>query len=144
MRVRDDEQYLKLKKMMSIEGVNTESFFNNLRKKEYARLDEQGHVYLDYTGDNLYPQSLLDMHYSYLQKNIYGNPHSANPASLTNGLNFITDIGMENISRRIKELSLFILSEIKLLHHDNGLPLIKLYGPKGIQNRGGNFFDQFF
>ena len=355
--------------MMSIEKLNTESYFNNLRKKEYARLDQQGNVYLDYTGGNLYPQSLPDMHYSYLQKNIYGNPHSANPASLlsekmisearqrvldffnapdyycvftanasaalqivgecypfspeshflltadnhnsvngireycrnkggnytyarmneedlsinetalhqqlhaymneknklfafpaqsnasgarhslgwietaqqqgwdvlldaaafvptstlnlsavqpdfvcisfykifgyptgigcllikkskfnllkkpwfaggtvavsatrysshflkyghekfengtvnyldipaiTNGLDFITAIGMENISRRIKELSLFMLSEMAMLRHDNGLPLIRLYGPKGIQNRGGNFLLNFF
>lgn len=65
-----------------MENVNSESFFNRLRKKEYFRLDETGHVYLDYTGGNIYPQSLLDMHYNYLNKAIYGNPHSANPASL--------------------------------------------------------------
>ena len=62
--------------------VNSDAFFNRLRKKEYFRLDERGHVYLDYTGGNICPQSLLDKHFNYLTKAIYGNPHSSNPASL--------------------------------------------------------------
>ncbi len=66
---------------MKSEKHNSDLFFNMLRKKEYARLDKLGHVYLDYTGGNLYPQSLVDMHYQYLQKGVYGNPHSSNPAS---------------------------------------------------------------
>ena len=67
---------------MQTQTLNREIFFNRLRKKEYARLDQKGHVYLDYTGGNLYPQSLPDMHYAYLNTAIYGNPHSTNPASL--------------------------------------------------------------
>src|SRR5215467_11942743 len=62
-------------------GSNTDVFFNYLRKKEYSRLDELGHVYLDYTGGNLYPASLVDMHLSFLKKFVFGNPHSTNPAS---------------------------------------------------------------
>lgn len=57
-------------------------YFDALRAKEYARLDETGQVYLDYTGGNLYPKSLVDMHCKYLQKEVYGNPHSSNPTSL--------------------------------------------------------------
>ena len=63
--------------------------------------------------------------------------------AITNGLNFITAIGMENISNRINELSLVILSELKALQHDNGEPLIKLYGPKNNKNRGGTFLLNF-
>ncbi len=55
-------------------------FFNRLRKKEYAKLDKLNHVYLDYTGGNIIPQSLVDAHFKYLKK-VYGNPHSSNPAS---------------------------------------------------------------
>ena len=56
-------------------------FFENLRKREFARLDQQCHVYLDYTGGNLYPESLVDMHHRFLKKFVFGNPHSTNPAS---------------------------------------------------------------
>lgn len=58
-----------------------EAFFNQLRKKEFARLDEQRHVYLDYTGGNLYAQNLIDQHFDYLRNAVYGNPHSTNPTS---------------------------------------------------------------
>jgi selenocysteine lyase/cysteine desulfurase len=63
------------------ERRNDEAFFNRIRKKEYARLDKLNHVYLDYTGGNLYPESLVKMHADFLQKAVYGNPHSDNPAS---------------------------------------------------------------
>ena len=66
---------------MKSENINSEDFFNRLRKKEYARLDGSGHVYLDYTGGNIHPQCLVDKHYRFLQKAVYGNPHSTNPAS---------------------------------------------------------------
>ena len=70
---------------MESEKLNRDIFFNRLRKKEYARLDKSGHVYLDYTGGNIHPQSLADSHYRFLQNNIYGNPHSNNAASLLSG-----------------------------------------------------------
>ncbi|HLP04670.1 MAG TPA: aminotransferase class V-fold PLP-dependent enzyme [Paludibacter sp.] len=57
-------------------------YFEKLRKKEYGRLDKKGHVYLDYTGGHLYPKSLIKKHCKFLQKEVYGNPHSVNPASL--------------------------------------------------------------
>ena len=60
---------------------NNDVFFENLRKREFARLDQQCHVYLDYTGGNLYPESLVDMHHLFLKKFVFGNPHSTNPAS---------------------------------------------------------------
>jgi len=53
-----------------------------LRATDYARLDRQGHVYLDYTGGSLYPESLVREHVDLLVNNIYGNPHSKNSTSL--------------------------------------------------------------
>ncbi len=52
-----------------------------LRSDEYARLDEQHHVYLDYTGGGLYADSQLSIHTEMLRKGVYGNPHSVNPTS---------------------------------------------------------------
>lgn len=53
-----------------------------LRAAEYGRLDELGHVYLDYTGGSLYGASQLQQHMELLSKGVYGNPHSSNPTSL--------------------------------------------------------------
>ncbi|MCC6371938.1 MAG: aminotransferase class V-fold PLP-dependent enzyme [Bacteroidia bacterium] len=58
-----------------------ETFFKTLRQKEYAILDEQNQVYLDYTGGNLYPASLINKHHQMLLGNVLGNPHSTNPTS---------------------------------------------------------------
>lgn len=60
---------------------NDEQFFMELRKREFSRLDEQQHVYLDYTGGNIYAKSLIDKHFDYLRNAVYGNPHSSNPTS---------------------------------------------------------------
>ena len=62
-------------------SLSSDDFFNNLRKKEFSRLDVEKQVYLDYTGGNLYPSSLLKKHFNVLENNIFGNPHSTNPSS---------------------------------------------------------------
>jgi molybdenum cofactor sulfurtransferase len=52
-----------------------------LRATDYARLDEAGHVYLDYTGSALYATSQVDAHRELLAADVFGNPHSTNPTS---------------------------------------------------------------
>jgi selenocysteine lyase/cysteine desulfurase len=54
---------------------------DDLRAREFSRLDEQGHVYLDYTGSGLYAASQVRRHSDLLLRNVFGNPHSANPTS---------------------------------------------------------------
>ncbi len=61
--------------------LKEDQFFNELRKKEYSRLDEKGHVYLDYTGGNLYSSSQINAHFDLLKDHTFGNPHSTNPTS---------------------------------------------------------------
>lgn len=58
-----------------------DSFFEHLRHKEYARLDEQQQVYLDFTGGNLYAHSQIEKHSKFLLESTFGNPHSINPSS---------------------------------------------------------------
>jgi selenocysteine lyase/cysteine desulfurase len=58
-----------------------DTFFNKLRAKEYYRLEKENHVYLDYTGGNLYSASQLNKHVELLKHNVFGNPHSTNPTS---------------------------------------------------------------
>ena len=55
--------------------------FEELRAKEFGRLDECGYVYLDYTGSALYAESHLRAHDEFLKHHVLGNPHSENPAS---------------------------------------------------------------
>jgi len=57
-------------------------YFEELRTREFARLDECGSVYLDYTGSALYPESHLRAHEEFLKHHVLGNPHSENPASV--------------------------------------------------------------
>jgi selenocysteine lyase/cysteine desulfurase len=54
---------------------------DQLRATEYRRLDEQGQVYLDYTGGSLYAESQVQEHTAMLRSGVFGNPHSVNPAS---------------------------------------------------------------
>src|SRR3954452_5541951 len=55
---------------------------DDLRAREYGRLDAQGQIYLDFTGGGLYADCQLREHMQMLSRNVYGNPHSANPTSL--------------------------------------------------------------
>ncbi|MDO8963099.1 MAG: aminotransferase class V-fold PLP-dependent enzyme [Coriobacteriia bacterium] len=52
------------------------------RTTDYARLDEAGIVYLDYTGGGLYAASQIRRHHDLLASRVLGNPHSHSPASL--------------------------------------------------------------
>src|SRR5262249_15545536 len=52
-----------------------------LRASEYARLDKEGHAYLDYTGGGLYAASQVRAHLDLLYGGVFGNPHSAHLTS---------------------------------------------------------------
>ena len=54
---------------------------DELREREYARLDRLGQIYLDYTGGGLYADSQVRLHQALLAENVFGNPHSSNPTS---------------------------------------------------------------
>ncbi|MEP7232147.1 MAG: aminotransferase class V-fold PLP-dependent enzyme [Ginsengibacter sp.] len=73
---------MRLSFFKDVKKNNADKFFNRLRKKEYSRLDKLGQIYLDYTGGNIHPKSLVEKHCRFLQKAVYGNPHSNNPTSM--------------------------------------------------------------
>jgi selenocysteine lyase/cysteine desulfurase len=62
--------------------ISAESETDLLRRREFARLDETGTVYLDYTGAALYPASLIHTDASRLANTVFGNPHSESMPSL--------------------------------------------------------------
>src|SRR5690242_21623286 len=53
---------------------------DELRATDYARLDLQQQVYLDYTGGGLYAERQLRDYMELLNGQVFGNPHSTNPA----------------------------------------------------------------
>ncbi len=56
---------------------------DELRRREYGRLEAGGHIYLDYTGGGLYAMSQVRAHHELLARHIFGNPHSSNPTSMS-------------------------------------------------------------
>jgi selenocysteine lyase/cysteine desulfurase len=56
--------------------------FEELRRREFGRLDANGVTYLDYTGAALYPASLISVDASRLMTSVCGNPHSESAPSL--------------------------------------------------------------
>jgi selenocysteine lyase/cysteine desulfurase len=63
--------------------LSTQLEFDDLRRREFSRLDSTGTVYLDYTGSALYPASLVRADMSRLTNAVLGNPHSENLPSLS-------------------------------------------------------------
>lgn len=54
--------------------------FERLRRDQFARLDEGGHIYLDYTGGGLHAQQQLEQHHDLLNSQVFGNPIRLTPA----------------------------------------------------------------
>lgn len=54
------------------------SKLDDLRRREFTRLDNTNETYVDYMGGSLYPDALIRSHMTFLQHNILGNTHSIN------------------------------------------------------------------
>ena len=70
---------------------------DEVRRREFSRLDRLGHVYLDYTGSGLYAESQVRRHAELLLASVFGNPHSINPTSRVS-----TEV-VEDCRRRVLE-----------------------------------------
>ncbi|KAK3328615.1 pyridoxal phosphate-dependent transferase [Cercophora scortea] len=57
------------------------SSLDALRETEYSYLDDQDHVYLDYTGAGLAAKAQHNAHAARLSGTLFGNPHSFHPPS---------------------------------------------------------------
>jgi selenocysteine lyase/cysteine desulfurase len=96
--------------------------FDALRAKEFSRLDESRHVYLDYTGSGLYSASQLRNHEAYLRDRVFGNPHSESPASTT-----ATEL-VEQARRKVLEFFKADPDEHKVIFTANASTALKLVG----------------
>ena len=67
--------------MLTQRAFAADSFFADLREREFARLDAGGLAYLDYAGSSLYAESQVAAHRALLQRSVFGNPHSEHTSS---------------------------------------------------------------
>jgi selenocysteine lyase/cysteine desulfurase len=62
------------------------------------------------------------------------------------GLKHIESIGYDVIGERVKTLTGWLLQNLTAMKHSNGIPLVRLFGPKDTEGRGGavtvNFYDR--
>jgi selenocysteine lyase/cysteine desulfurase len=65
----------------SLTEAEGDDVFARLRATEFARLDEAGLTYLDYTGSALYAASHVRQHAEQLVRGVYGNPHAESDPS---------------------------------------------------------------
>jgi selenocysteine lyase/cysteine desulfurase len=62
------------------------------------------------------------------------------------GLQYIEGIGIDTINKRVQSLAGWLLKKLRDLQHSNGNPLIRIFGPEQMDERGGtlvmNFYDK--
>src|SRR6266516_45159 len=63
-------------------GFQSTRSLDTLRNREYARLDDGNHTYIEYTGWGHYAISQIRAHHAILADSVFGNPHSLNPTSM--------------------------------------------------------------
>ncbi|MFO7167911.1 MAG: aminotransferase class V-fold PLP-dependent enzyme [Chloroflexota bacterium] len=110
---------------------------DRLRATEYARLDRQGHVYLDYTGGALYAESQLRDHQALLNDQVFGNPHSKN----------LTSLAMTELVERAREYVLRYFNadpdEYLAIFTPNATGALRLVGEAYPFAPGGNYLLTF-
>ncbi len=95
---------------------------DELRRDEFSRLDEQSHVYLDYTGGGLYADRQVRQHSELLLGTVFGNPHSSNPTSLA------STEGVERCRRRVLRFFNASEDEYAAIFTANASHALKLVG----------------
>lgn len=113
------------------------SRIDELRETEFARLDEGGHVYLDYTGGGLYGRSQVERHRDLLLSTVFGNPHSSNPTSLAT-----TEL-VERTRRHVLDYFSASLDEYVVIFTANASHALKLVGESYPFEAGDRFLLTF-
>ncbi|MCP4200870.1 MAG: aminotransferase class V-fold PLP-dependent enzyme [bacterium] len=118
-------------------GYRDTVVFDELRAREFARLDRQRHVYLDYTGGGLYSEAQVRQHSDFLLSHVLGNPHSSNPSSLD------TTDRVERCRRRILDFFNASPDEYGVIFTANASHALKLVGESYPFEAGDQFLLTF-
>ena len=110
---------------------------DQLRASELSRLDDQGHVYLDYTGGGLYAASQVRRHQEMLLTGCFGNPHSTNPTSVA------ATAAVESCRRHILRFFNASPEEYLVIFTANASHALKLVGESYPFRGGGQFLLTF-
>ncbi len=86
--------------LLSRPGYAETEAIDVLRQRDYRRLDDLGHTYLDYTGGSLYGESQVREHMDLLLHGVYGNPHSSNPSS--SAATHLAEIARQDVLRHFR------------------------------------------
>ncbi|MGA2545970.1 MAG: aminotransferase class V-fold PLP-dependent enzyme [Rectinemataceae bacterium] len=103
-------------------GYARTAAIDELRGRDYSRLDGQKQVYLDYTGAGLYGESQLKRHLDLLSSGVYGNPHSTNPSSKA------ATVLVEGARARVLEYLNASAEEYVVVFTENASGALKLVG----------------
>jgi selenocysteine lyase/cysteine desulfurase len=58
-------------------------------------------------------------------------------AAIPIGLEYLRDIGIDEVSAHVADLTRILLREMLSLAHSNGSPMVRIYGPPTVEGRGG-------
>ena len=114
-------------------AFDADGSFAELRATEYARLDDNDQVYLDYTGGGLHAVSQIDAHAELLRTTVLGNPHSNNPTSLA------TTALVEGARARVHEFFGAPVDDYLCVFTANASAALKLVGEAYRFEPGGTF-----
>jgi len=64
--------------------------------------------------------------------------------AITIGLNHIEHVGIDRINQRVGALMDYLYRELKNLKHDNGKPIVHIFGPEERKDTGGTMIMNFF
>lgn len=113
------------------------ALLDTLRTQEFGRLDQQQHIYLDYTGGGLYGESQVKKHCDFLLGHVLGNPHSTNPTSLA------TTDRVEACRRRVLDFFRASPKEYGVIFTANASHALKLVGESYPFEAGDQFLLTF-
>jgi len=66
-----------------------------------------------------------------------GTPNYIGIAAAASGLEFLRRIGVENINAHVMGLTAELMDRLEGASHGNGAPLVRVYGPRDLERRGG-------
>ncbi len=113
------------------------SALDDLRRREYSRLDTANQVYLDYTGGGVYAESQVRRHAGILATTVFGNPHSLSPASMR-----ATEL-VEQCRRHVLDFFNALPDEYTVIFTANATHALKLVGEAYPFEPGGHFLLTF-
>ncbi|MEA2239953.1 MAG: hypothetical protein QOC81_4677 [Thermoanaerobaculia bacterium] len=65
-----------------------------------------------------------------------GTPNFLGIAALDSGFALLEEVGMPRLSEHVSRLGAMLIEQLRAMRHRNGVPLVRLYGPTNMIDRG--------